>query len=296
MKKKFWLFLLAFALLITSAVGGTLALQTQLAAQAADTAQPTSSGDAPSGKATLLATGESDDTPAGESTVKHVIENVISVRKDGKLTPLDEIRKLRSSVYTDHIRWQWKATESFDWDGEDEGIPVLLWDSEKIGNLYDYFVQVKNYSNEPVYVRTVLGFEADRTGFISMKDEPLVHLNTNTDHYNGTDHCIWAGPVQAEIDGVLYDLYTATYTQLLEPDKVTPPSLLQFAVDKHADNLEINQFGETYDILVCSQYIVPGDTDSWESAEVAFAEALGTVTAENHPWMENSDVTVEIVE
>ena len=256
MKRHPFLVLLALALLITSTVGCTLAVQNL---SAPGTAQ--SGGSVPA-----------EDEPGGVA-----IANRIQVRDaEGGLTPPADSTRLFPSNYTDHIRWSWKPTIELALD-EPADCTALLWDSKKLSGAADRIVQVTNTGGEPVHLRTVFAFEADTTDFAGRyagRDD-LIHLNRSEEAW------VWAGPVAAQIDGVAYDLYTAVYTGVLQPGETTPPSLLQFAMSKYAGNAEVNQFGSSYDLLIRSQAVqaVQG-TD----AAVLMNAAFGEVTAEHHPW------------
>ena len=151
------------------------------------------------------------------------------------------------------------------------GYTTGIWNPEKINNELDKMVFVKNKGNYDAYVRTVFAFEA---GNYTTLDEfnAQVHL-----HLNETDWTWEWLPTPVTIGESTYFVATATYNNILEPDKLTEISLSQIALDKAATNADVEAFGETYQILVKTQAI---QAEGFSAADIALEEGFGSQI----PW------------
>lgn len=148
-----------------------------------------------------------------------------------------------------------------------------------VQNTVDQIVTVKNTGKEDVYVRTIFAFEAP------MDHVRLLINDAQVNDEPGNDDWIWTwidGPV--EIDGVEYILAVATSQNVLEADETTIPSLLQVVLEPVTDNEELASYGDTYEILTCSQAV--GTAGFTISIENTLNEFLGEITAQHHPWVE----------
>jgi predicted ribosomally synthesized peptide with SipW-like signal peptide len=145
-------------------------------------------------------------------------------------------------------------------------------------NVIDKFVTVKNTGKSDAYVRTIFAFE---------KDGDLLHACYNDIKTPSDPTWDWDWTIgNITLDGVEYILAEVVYTGVLEPGKTTIPSLKQIYLDKKATNKDIENFGDTYDILVFSQAVQADGFDSIiEGPAAALDEAFGKITKENNPWI-----------
>lgn len=144
-------------------------------------------------------------------------------------------------------------------------------------------VTVENIGKNVAYVRTFIAVPTAGEGM------SLAELSVNEAENNGW---VWSdAPIPGQsIDGVLYDIYVATYTTPLDPDKTTAPSLMGYTVSPKVsqdgteyvwrDGSTLIPLGtsESFNILVAteaSQAIV------FKNADEAMLETFGN---NHHPW------------
>ena len=144
-------------------------------------------------------------------------------------------------------------------------------------------VTVENIGKNVAYVRTFIAVPTAGEG------KSLAELSVNEAENNGW---VWSdAPIPGQsIDGVLYDIYVATYTTPLNPGKTTTPSLMGYTVSPKVsqdgteyvwrDGSTLIPLGtsESFNILVAteaSQAIV------FENADEAMLETFGN---NHHPW------------
>lgn len=143
-------------------------------------------------------------------------------------------------------------------------------------------VTVENIGKNVAYVRTFIAVPT------AGEDKSLAKLNVNEAENNGW---VWGNTIPGEsIDGVLYDIYVATYTTPLNPGETTAPSLMGYTVSPKVsqdgteyvwrDGSTLIPLGtsESFNILVAteaSQAIV------FENADEAMLETFGN---NHHPW------------
>lgn len=143
-------------------------------------------------------------------------------------------------------------------------------------NPVDKIVTVKNTGSEAAYVRTLMAFENNEN-----KISDLIHINWNAD--------VWTLETLAsgiEINGKPYDLLVFTYNEVLEAKVETAPSLLQVFLNKAADNDDMADLADGYEILVLSQAVQAAgwqtvDSSVVKTADLALDTAFGAITAEN---------------
>lgn len=145
-------------------------------------------------------------------------------------------------------------------------------------------VTVENIGKNVAYVRTFIAVPTAGEG------KSLAELNVNEAENNGW---VWGNPILGQsIDGVLYDIYVATYTTPLDPGETTAPSLMGYTVSPKVsqdgteyvwrDGSTLIPLGtsESFNILVAteaSQAIV------FKNATEAMQATYGTVP-NHHPW------------
>lgn len=157
------------------------------------------------------------------------------------------------------------------------GAMQLFDDSGK--NVMDKLVFVSNTGKTDAYVRTIIAYEGTSVGG---NENCIIHPV-----YNGT---FWTEKVigQVKIDGVDYSVYEYTYKRddgagigVLKAGETTRPSLLQVYMSSDADNEDVEQYGDTYEILVFSQAV---QATGFDNATTALDAAFGATSIDNLPW------------
>ena len=160
----------------------------------------------------------------------------------------------------------------------------------------DKVVTVKNIGKSDAYVRTAVAFEAGEM--------------TDVEAFKALIHAEFAFPEAAvnwvtepvTINDMDYFVAYMYYPEALEAGKESTPSLLRVWMDPSAENDDIAQFGNTFDMLVISQAVQTANFENVEfkgrSVDLALARAMlaldtsfGPITAEAHPWV-NEEVTI----
>ena len=201
--------------------------------------------------------------------------------------PTNNCGELLPAVYSGDFDWNVCDNECECNDDCKSNETYTFWCKNEIQNAVDQIVKVKNVGTQAVYFRTVFAFEADTSNYSGT----LIHKNRNTDDYN------WSGPYKVTIEGVNYEILVATYKYVLGADAVAPPSLLQIALDKDADNADVAQFGDNYEIEIFSQavtvdIVTEKNLDNLENiAQVALNTAFYEVSTTKHPWIPDSTAT-----
>jgi len=151
-----------------------------------------------------------------------------------------------------------------------------IWSTD-LKNVVDKFVFVENTGKSDAYYRTIILMEHDETETMNAAGQTLVHYN-----YNGNALFSWVGTddeeILVEVDGEKYFVIVATYQKPLKPGTVSRPSLLQVGLDGDATNEIVEQFGDTYDILVLSQAV---QAQGFDKPETALDAAFGEVNETN---------------
>lgn len=158
-------------------------------------------------------------------------------------------------------------------------------------NYVDKIVTAENKGSLNMFVRTYIAVPS-----FSASDDPdpekWIHLDVNTPAGWVFNEQV---PVISNelIDGQPYDIYMTTYPTMVEPNGITPPSLLGFYMDSQVtndgDGLIFKQGDKTYDlgngnnmkILVAT---VASQAAVFENVDDAMKE---TYPADYHPWKEN---------
>lgn len=289
MKKRSLLMILALALSLTLAIGGTLAyLQ--------DT-------DADVNVMTL------GDVHIEQHEYERVVDedgNWVSTGETDKYdyTP-DKIKEftqgkpLYPAVFTDGvIKWDDRngsqnasGTDSHQQSWGQIGAPGSnqLFDAS-VKNAIDKFVFVENTGKSDAYVRTWIAMEQ---GDVAAEDfKSIIMTNTDNTHWNwenvATDVVI--GDSEYYVLLATYKGPTSNPTGILAPGAFTYPSLLQVYMRPEATNEDVKAIdgngNGTYDILVVSQAI---QTVGFENAETALNTGFGEASTTSHPWIDIND-------
>lgn len=164
-----------------------------------------------------------------------------------------------------------------------------LFDKD-FANVVDKFVFVKNTGTEDCYYRTIIAVEdpVEADGMVSTNRTSNTRFDWDPD----------TAGVQAKeeseliikdvyINGVRYYLMVATYQEVLTPNEISRPSLLQAYLSSDAGNEELAAFGENLDILVYSQAV---QAEGFDNAQDALEESFGKISATTHPWSDINNV------
>ncbi len=180
-----------------------------------------------------------------------------------------------------------------------------------IENVVDKIVTVENTGKSDAYVRTWFAFE--QGSLTKARFDEVIKMNINEANWHFEEY---ASDVEIT-DGKTgttnkYVVVCATYvgdgTCVLNPEKITEPSLLQVYMDAVATNEDVeavdgNKNG-TYEILVFTQAIqtkgfeVPTTYSNNSPALLTAMAALNEGFSETHPWVNgvNNPETVETPE
>ena len=184
--------------------------------------------------------------------------------ENGNLVDFVDNKPFFPAVYPDDFPFHTPTVEL-------PGTGCRMWDSTILENAHDKIVTVTNTGKSEAYVRTWFAFE---------NGETEVFYNKNTVDWT------WFRIMQdIPVAGSSYDMYVATYNKPLTPGETTTPSLLQFALNRYANNAEVNSFGDTYEILAFSQAVQAQGFDNPEQAlNAAFGQVITEPKAKNNPW------------
>lgn len=178
-----------------------------------------------------------------------------------------------------------------------EGSPVGLPDSNT-RNYVDKIVTVSNVGANPAYVRTLIAVPT--AGHISAS--PTGSNWLRWDAVRGSDSWSWSTAAEewhmvddAVIGGKTYDIYVATYHEMLAPGDTTCPSLLGFWMDSAVTCSGSSYYYTTdtgrrirledlssIEILVATQAV---QTTTFTDPRTALDTVFGNVTADNNPWV-----------
>ena len=203
----------------------------------------------------------------------------------GNLVPFTQNKKLLPAVYSETSFPTEENTAGF-WTG--------------VENAVDKYVTVQNTGSTAAYFRTVIAIESDEENYPGY----LIKFNLNTSDYNwnaGIAPTTNYGNVSiienvhinyqydSNNDGTLdsliddeFDIIAGTYkTELAANSVPSAPSLLQVAMDKNAAGKYVDQFGDTFEILVYTQAVQKAYVNESNTLIPALG---GTITRDNHPW------------
>ena len=147
--------------------------------------------------------------------------------------------------------------------------PVYENGTVKVGEITKK-VQVKNIGTSDAYIRTWFAFEAGN--ITSQADlDKLIIANFGS----ASVHVAWLNGVY-EIKDQNYFVGYVLYPEAVKPnDSVS--SLESFYMSSEANNDDVAQFGDTYEVLVLSQAV---QKNNMPDAATAMTAAFGN----NHPW------------
>ena len=196
--------------------------------------------------------------------------------KEGALVPFVQNQKIYPAVPTGNGAYTAEQTDLFYWgDYVYSGTAGNgLWNDNKLANVMDKMVFVKNTGKSDAYVRTIIALECpEGMEFSEGSDkEFMVNVNGSKTAYT------WDEIGYITVDGVRYIVKEATYLKVLNPGNTSHPSLLQVVMTHNATNEDMELLGDAYDIRVLSQAV---QADGFKDAKTALDAAFGDVTGAN---------------
>jgi len=168
------------------------------------------------------------------------------------------------------------------YEGEDFFGGTELWADHM--NAEDKVVFVKNTGNNDVYYRTIILYE-------NPIEDDVLAPNCNSKNFDWDAETDGAQTPNSskyyydiEIDGVKYCATVATYTEILTPDEISRPSLVQIAMYAETTQEQAAAFGDKVDILCFTQAV---QADGFADAHTALNTAFGTPSSETiQAWAE----------
>lgn len=203
---------------------------------------------------------------------------------DGSLVEFEQDKPLYPAVPKGDGAYTAEPTDIFNWGPyvTAAGAGNGLWNDEKLSNVLDKMVFVKNDGKSDAYYRTIIAFECPEGMEYSQGSDKEFMMNVNSN--NRFD---WEYPVDVEyvtVDGTRYLVMVATYSDVLVPGETSRPSLLQVVMTHNATNEDMELLGDTYEILVLSQAV---QSEGFENAQTALDTAFGVVDGANAKvWLE----------
>lgn len=189
--------------------------------------------------------------------------------KEGALVPFVNNQALYPAVPSDDTAYTAEATDLFYWgDYVYSGTAGNgLWNDDKLSNVMDKMVFVKNTGKSDAYTRTLIAFECPEGMEYSEGSDKEFMMNTNGSKTAYT----WEKLGYIAVDGTRYLVMEATYLNALHPGNTAHPSLLQVVMTHNATNEDMELLGDTYEILVLSQAV---QTEGFNSAAAALETAF----------------------
>ena len=177
--------------------------------------------------------------------------------------------------------------------GENSGVEKLLPMYE---NRVGKEIYITNTGSEDAYVRYHFAIPQilDNGNPNFDASENVLHwnfINAKKDHWNftktlgkGYDENEW-NYYEEEIDGIMYNIYVATYETPLAKDDVTPTSIYQVYLDAAVTNNDITaikeELGDNWYILVAAEAT---QAEGFKDAFTALNTAFGQPAAHEFDW------------
>ena len=212
-----------------------------------------------------LAYLKDEDSAVNVMTLGNVSIEQIEQERDenGKLVPFTQSKPALPAV--GEIAWN---NETININGHDYNMF-----GEKLKNVVDKIVTVKNTGKTEAFVRTIIAIEDPFT---------INRININ-DGAVGYTQSPW---FVIDIDGVQYSATAFTYDAALKPGESSLPSLLQAYLKSETTNEDCEKLGATWEILTLSQGIqAAGFVDAETALNAGFGEANATNIAN---WFKGS--------
>jgi len=143
------------------------------------------------------------------------------------------------------------------------------------GQLRDRYVSVQNVSASTyVFIRTIFAFEAGDLTLDEFHRDFKIKMN-----YGDNAEWQWLNNNEwkpTRYNNKEYFVTSATYKTALAPKNTTQNSLLKFGLTTDATNETVNQFNDSYTLMVCSQAV---QADGWKiDGKNVSAEMVDMVT------------------
>ncbi len=198
---------------------------------------------------------------------------------NGALVPFVQNQKIfpavpKNNAATDYTA---EATDLFYWgDYVYSGTAGNgLWNDNKLANVMDKMIFVKNTGKSDAYVRTLIAFECPEGMEFSQGPDKEFMMNIN----GSKTLYAWEEIGYITVDGVRYLVMEATYLNALNPGNTAHPSLLQVVMTHNATNEDMELLGDTYEILAVSQAVqAAGFADAKTALDTAFGKTADKAT------------------
>ena len=186
---------------------------------------------------------------------------------DGKLIDFNQGKPAYPAVYQDGVL---KFEESGYQSWEDAGAPGSneLFD-DSIKNVIDKFVFVKNIGTTDAYYRTYIAIECPN----GVDWETDIHINVNGNERFKTEELGYYDHKDTR-----YYVVEMLYKEILTPNEVSRPSLLQVFLDPAVTNEQCALFKDEWEIIVFSQAVQAAGFEDAEQAVSTLAANSETVT------------------
>ncbi len=218
--------------------------------------------------------------------------------KEGELIPFVQNQPIYPAVPKNGLPTDYSAEQANDrqfwWGYYTNGNGSNgLWDDSKLSNVVDKIVMVKNTGESDCYYRTFIAIECPEGMTVGEPEQGAkIMINVNLNHRFTWEDCGFI-----TVDGSRYQLMRATYNEVLKPNEVSRPSLLQVVLTHHATNEDMEALGGSLNVLAFSQAVqTEGFADAKTALETAFPEAHpfgGDYKPEVKGWVYDEEDFVE---
>lgn len=206
------------------------------------------------------------------------VSHINAGAKKGDLVPFVQGQSILPAVPQNNAATDYSAeqTDLFMWGDYANG-GNGLWNDDKLSNVIDKIVMVKNTGKSDAYYRTIIAIESPEgitIGEPTQGAEIMINVN-------GNSRFDWEDAGYITVNNVRYELLVAQYNEILEPNEVSRPSLLQVVLTHNATNEDMELLGNTLDILVLSQAV---QSAGFDDAKTALDTAFGKVSDKAAEW------------
>lgn len=136
-------------------------------------------------------------------------------------------------------------------------------------NVLDKIVTVENTGKSDAYIRTIVVLEAP-----DYDAKNLINVNVNLNE----DVVSWSAWTPVDMNDTQYIYSVCTYLDSVAAGETTEPSLVQIFLDRATTNEDVEEYGDSWEVLVLSQAV---QAAGFPNAATALDEAFGAADAIN---------------